>query len=94
MHVIWLSEFLCAVMGKLVILEKSFNSHRRYKPPWFRIPHSSVILWFLFSVLDVVKIVWFRCEHGLETVGDLVCEGTPGDFVVYYPTFFTGKGNF
>ena len=45
-------------------------------------------------VLDVVKFVWFRCEHDLETVGDLVCEGTPGDFVVYYPAFFTGRGNF
>ena len=81
-------------MGKLVILEKSFDSHLCYKPPWFRIPHSSVVLWLHFSVLDVVKIVWFRYEHDLETVGDSVCEGTPDDFVVYYPAFFTGRGNF
>ena len=29
----------------------------------------------------------FCCEHGLGTVGELVCEGTPGVFVVYYSAF-------
>ena len=95
MHVFWLNGFLCVVMGKLVNIEKRLDSHQRYKSPWFHILHSSIILCSLVAilVLDVVKFVWFCCEHSLETVGDLVCEGTLSDFVVYYPTFFTGRGN-
>ena len=94
MHVIWLSEFLCTVMGKLVILEKSLDSHQHYKPPWFHILHSSINSLVALFGFGCCEIEWFRCEHGFEMIGDSVYEGSLGNFVVYYPTFFTDRGNF
>ena len=81
-------------MGKLVNIEKSLDSHQCYKPPWFHISHSSVNSLVAFFGFGCCEIEWFRYEHGFETIGDKVYEGSPDDSVVYYPAFFTGRGNF
>ena len=94
MHVFWLCEFLCAVMGKLVNIEKSLDSHQRYKPPWFRILHSSVIFWLHFRFWMLWSLFGFAVSTAWGRLEIWSAKALQAFLLCIIPHFLTGRVNF